>query len=195
MLRAGNAGPCHSSVSTNIDALIVNALWHPTTGHQLPCFRPSGERGRWPERCGLGGIDSRCTLWAYCCVLALRAPAYGGIPGSAPVNPARRIVALAALTLPVAALAQDGHLTLPDFSALAARASEHTDISLGAGLLHFASHFFDDKDPDAAATRRFMAGLRGIEEHSYKFSSHPAYSARGTDSARRQLRLPRWKRL
>jgi hypothetical protein len=111
------------------------------------------------------------------------------------MNTARRILALAALSLPVAALAHDGHLTLPDFSALAARASEHTDISLGAGLLHFASHFVDDKDPDAAATRRFMAGLREIEVHSYEFSSDQAYSASDIDSVRRQLQSPGWKRL
>ena len=111
------------------------------------------------------------------------------------MNTARQVLAMAVLTLPVAALAQDGHLTMPDFSALAARASEHTDISLGGGLLHFASHFVDDKDPDSAATRRFMAGLREIEVHSYEFSSDQAYTASDIDLVRRQLQSPGWKRL
>src|SRR5260221_14528860 len=98
-------------------------------------------------RRGLGGIDSRCTLWAYCCVLALRAPANGGIPRSAPMNAARRILALAALILPVAALAQDGHLRLPDFSGLPPRASQPTDVSLRSGLLDFPGPFVDCKAP------------------------------------------------
>jgi hypothetical protein len=111
------------------------------------------------------------------------------------MNTARQILALVAFALPVAALAQDGHLNLPDFSALAARATEHTDISLGAGLLHFASHFVDDKDPDSAATRRFVAGLREIEVHSYEFSTDQTYSASDIESVRRQLQSPGWKRL
>jgi len=40
------------------------------------------------------------------------------------------MLAVAAFDPAGAALAQDGHLTMPDFSALAARASEHTDVSL-----------------------------------------------------------------
>jgi hypothetical protein len=111
------------------------------------------------------------------------------------MSTARQLLALAALSLPVAALAQDGHLTLPDFKQLAARASEHTDISFGADLLHFASHFIGDKDPDAAATRRFMAGLRELEVHSYEFSTDQAYSASDIDMIRRQLQSPGWKRL
>ena len=107
----------------------------------------------------------------------------------------RQILALAALTLPVAALAQDGRLTMPDFSALAARSSEHTDISLGGGLLSFARHFVNDNSSDAAAAGRFMAGLRSIEVHTYEFSSDNAYSASDIDSVRRQLQAPGWKRL
>jgi hypothetical protein len=113
------------------------------------------------------------------------------------MNTARQILALAALTVPMAALAQDGHLRLPDFSALAARASAHTDITLGGGLLNFARQFVNenDHDPDAAATRRFMADLRSIEVHSYEFGSDHAYSASDIDSVRRQLQSPGWKRL
>jgi hypothetical protein len=113
------------------------------------------------------------------------------------MNTARQILALAALTLPVAALAQDGHLKLPDFSALAARASEHTDISLDGGLLNFARQFVNENDrgPDAAASRRFMANLRSIEVHSYEFKTDHAYSASDIDAVRRQLQAPGWKRL
>lgn len=107
----------------------------------------------------------------------------------------RKILALAALIVPAAALAQDGHLKLPDFGALAARASEHTDISLGAGMLNFARMFVDDKKPEDAAARKFMAGLREIEVHSFTFGGDHAYAPSDIESVRRQLQAPGWKPL
>ena len=111
------------------------------------------------------------------------------------MNLARQLVALAVMTLTAIALAQDGRLRLPDFTALAARASDHTDVSLDSGLLNFASHFGDDKDPDTAQAHKLMAGLRNVEIHSYEFGTDDAYSASDVDKVRQQLQSPNWKRL
>jgi hypothetical protein len=111
------------------------------------------------------------------------------------VKVAKQLVALAVLALPAFVLAGDGRLSLPDFSALAARASDHTDVSLDGGLLKFASHFMDEKDPDAAQAHKIMAGLKNIEIHTYEFSADNAYSASDIDLIRRQLVAPGWKRV
>jgi len=111
------------------------------------------------------------------------------------VKVAKQLMALAVLGLPAIVLAGDGRLTLPDFSALAARASNHTDVSLDGGLLDFASHFVDEKNPDAAQAHKFMAGLKSIEIHTYEFNADNAYSPGDVDMIRRQLQSPAWKRL
>ena len=111
------------------------------------------------------------------------------------MNIARQLVALAVMALPAIALAEDGRLTLPDFSALAARASDHTDVSLDGGLLNLASHFIDDQDPDSAQAHKLIAGIRNIEIHTYEFSADAAYSTSDVDKIRRQLQSPEWKRL
>lgn len=108
---------------------------------------------------------------------------------------AKQLMALAVIALPAISLAQDGRLKLPDFSALAARASDHTDVSLDGGLLNLASHIVDDKNPDTTQAHKLMAGLKNIEIHTYEFSADGAYSASDVDQIRRQLQSPNWKRL
>jgi hypothetical protein len=104
-------------------------------------------------------------------------------------------VTLAAVALPAMSLAQDGHLNLPDFTGLAARASDHTDVSLDGGLVNFAGQFVDDKNPDAAQVHKLMVGIKNIEIHTYKFTTDDAYSKSDVDKIRRQLQAPNWKRL
>ena len=36
---------------------------------------------------------------------------------------------------------ESGQLTLPDFSSVASRATESTEVTVGPWMLHFASHF------------------------------------------------------
>jgi Domain of unknown function (DUF4252) len=107
----------------------------------------------------------------------------------------RTLVTLALVAVPVTLMAEDGRLKMPDFSALAARASDHTDVSLDGGLLKLAGNVIDDKKPDAAGARKLIAGLKDIEIHSYEFSADNAYSASDVEQIRRQLQSPEWKRL
>jgi hypothetical protein len=111
------------------------------------------------------------------------------------MNLAKQLLALTVVALPLTVLAQDGRLKLPDFSALAARASEHTDISLNGDQLSLASHIGDDKNRDIAQAHKLVAGLKNLEIHTYEFSADDAYSASDVEMVRRQLQSPEWKRL
>lgn len=90
---------------------------------------------------------------------------------------------------------ESGRLTLPDFSGLASRATESTEVSVGPWMLHFASHFASRRDPDGAGTRRLLANLKGITIHSYEFDHDNAYSIADVNRVREQLAAPQWRRL
>jgi hypothetical protein len=91
--------------------------------------------------------------------------------------------------------AEPGRLILPDFRELETRASECTVVTVGPWLLHFASRFADNHDPDGAATRRVLANIRSITVHSYEFDSDFVYSQADVEAVRAQLRGPNWNRL
>jgi hypothetical protein len=68
-------------------------------------------------------------------------------------------------------------------------------VTVGPWLLHFASHFANDHDPDGAAARRVLANIKSITVHSYEFDSDFVYSQADVDAVRAQLRAPNWNRL
>jgi hypothetical protein len=119
----------------------------------------------------------------------------GVIAESVSMNLAKRLVAVALVALPSVLLAEDGRLKLPDLSALAAKASDHTDVSLNGDLLGLAGHFMDGQNSGDAQAQKLLAGIKDIEIHSYKFTADNAYSSSDVDQLRRQLQSPEWKRL
>ncbi len=86
-------------------------------------------------------------------------------------------------------------LDLPDFDALADKASESVNITLDSTLLGLAARFLDAEDPADAAAREAIAGIKGIYVRSYTFDTDFAYSAADVERVRRQLATPGWKRL
>ena len=90
---------------------------------------------------------------------------------------------------------ESGRLTLPDFSDLASRATESTEVTVSSWMLHFASHFASRRDPDGAAAKRLLANLKGITIHSYEFDHDNAYSLADVHRLREQLAAPQWHRL
>lgn len=111
------------------------------------------------------------------------------------MNMNRAALALGCLLLPAWAAAQGAKLNLPDFSPLAAKATESVNISLNPWLLHTAASFIDDKDPESAATREMLAGIESVEVRSFEFGSDSAYSSADIDGVRRQLTGPGWTQL
>jgi hypothetical protein len=104
-------------------------------------------------------------------------------------------LALACLLLPTLGAAQDPKLKLPDFGSLADKATESVNISLNPWLLRIAAASIDGKDPDSAATKKLLAGIKSIEIRSYQFATDSAYSAADIDAVRLQLTAPGWSRL
>ena len=111
--------------------------------------------------------------------------------------PLWRCLAAAALALAAStALATPAALlNLPDFDALAARATETVNISLDTSLLGLAASFLDASNPDDAATKELIAGLKGIYVRSYTFGQDFAYPAAQVEQVRKQLAPPAWQRL
>ncbi|HEY2465698.1 MAG TPA: DUF4252 domain-containing protein [Steroidobacteraceae bacterium] len=100
------------------------------------------------------------------------------------------------LLVPVlACAAPDPKLAIPNFSALAQKATESVTITLDPGLLGLAAKFLDSGDPQEAATKEVLKGLQGIYVRSYTFDKDSAYQQSDIEAIRSQLAAPGWNRL
>ena len=99
------------------------------------------------------------------------------------------------LALPALASAADpGRLQLPDFSALAKRATQSVDISLDPSLLRLASGAINsDSDGNAAAVNGLIQGIKGIYVRSYTFDNPGEYSRADVTAVQAQLLGPGWQ--
>jgi hypothetical protein len=95
----------------------------------------------------------------------------------------------------VAAAAPPGPLKLPEFDSLAGKAVQTVDITLDAALLNLASGFLDSKNPEDAATKDVIRGLRGVYVRSYTFDKDFAYPEADVERVRKQLLAPGWQKL
>ena len=104
---------------------------------------------------------------------------------------------IAALLLAGPTFAQTkGQLQLPEFAALADKASESVNVTLDASLLRMACRFLNaDEDPEQAAAKKLCAGLTGIYVRHYTFDNDYAYPKGDIDGVRRQLSAPGWSRI
>ncbi len=105
------------------------------------------------------------------------------------------IPALACLLLPIVGAAQGAKLNLPDFTALADKATDSVNISISPWLLRTVTALIDDKDADSAATKELLNGIKSVEIRSFQFGTDFAYSSADIDAVRRQLTGPGWSQL
>jgi hypothetical protein len=89
----------------------------------------------------------------------------------------------------------DGRLLLPDFSALMPQASDSVSITLDGPLLSLAARFLNGNDPQDAAVRELIGGLKGIYVKSYNFDKDFVYPSSSADAVRRQLLPPAWQQI
>jgi hypothetical protein len=89
----------------------------------------------------------------------------------------------------------DALLKLPSFDALSDKASKVVNITLDANLLGLAARFLDANDPEDAAAKELIAGLKGVYVRSYTFDTDFAYPKGDVDGVRKQLGSPGWQRL
>ena len=97
------------------------------------------------------------------------------------------IVGWALLLVRAAVAAPEALLTLPSFDALASKASHTVAVTLDSKLLGFAAAFLDPSNPQDAAARELIEGLKGIYVRSYEFDREFAYPSAELDSLRKQL--------
>jgi hypothetical protein len=104
------------------------------------------------------------------------------------------ILVSALLMLPALAAAADpGRLQLPDFSALAKKASQSVDISLDPSLLRLAGGAISyDSGDNGAAVNDLIKGIRGIYVRSYTFDRPGEYSKADVKALQAQLLAPGW---
>lgn len=96
----------------------------------------------------------------------------------------------------IAVASEPGRLELPDFSALAKKASQSVVISLDPSLLRLASGLFSaDADPADASTKELISGLKGVYVRSFHFDDDDIYSQSDVDAVRARLSAPAWQPL
>ena len=86
-----------------------------------------------------------------------------------------------------AAAAPDAPLRLPSFAALASKASHTVTVTLDSSLLSVAAGFLDPSNPQDAAARELISGLKGIYVRSYQFDGEFVYPRAEVDALRGQL--------
>lgn len=108
----------------------------------------------------------------------------------------RMLLLAAALALSAPAFAQlKGQLHLPEFAALADKASESVAVTLDSNLLSMGCRFLSAEDPAQADVKKVCTGLQGIYVRSYTFDSDFAYPKAEVEGVRRQLTGPGWSQI
>jgi len=97
-------------------------------------------------------------------------------------------------TTAVAAQRCGQDLKLPAMDALAAKATDATDISLDPNMLQAASKFVGG-DSEDAQIKQMVNGLRSIYVRSLEFDKTGEYSAADYDEFRKRLQDPGWTRI
>jgi len=105
------------------------------------------------------------------------------------------LVLVSTLSFCTNTFAADGQLKIPEFAGLADKAAESVIITLDPSLLRLAARFLDPSDPEDAAARAAIAGIKGIYVRSYKFDQDFAYPKADVDMVRKQLGAPGWQQL
>ncbi|HEX7359548.1 MAG TPA: DUF4252 domain-containing protein [Bryobacteraceae bacterium] len=89
-----------------------------------------------------------------------------------------------------------GSIQFPvDLDNLAARATESVNVTLDASMLHLASDFLGNNDPDQAKVKQIVSKLNGVYVRSFEFDKPGQYSMRDVAKIRAQLRKPEWTQI
>lgn len=91
--------------------------------------------------------------------------------------------------------AQGSQLNLPDFDHLRGKATETIDLSLGSFVMFLAGRFVSDGDPDSAAVKELLKGVRRMDVRHYEFAEDFVYSKSDLEAVRAQLASQGWSTL
>jgi len=101
----------------------------------------------------------------------------------------KRLIMVAALCfgLTSCAVARDPQLELPDFTHLRGKATESIDLSFGSFSLFIARRFVGDDDPQGAAVKDLLQGVRKVHLRHYEFADDFVYAKSDLDRVRAEL--------
>jgi len=88
--------------------------------------------------------------------------------------------------------APKGQLLIPEFSALADKASETVNVTLDGNILGMGCRFLNAEDPEQAKAKKLCTSLTGIYVRHYTFDTDYAYPKSDIDGVKRQLSAPGW---
>ena len=100
-------------------------------------------------------------------------------------------VAAAATTV----TAQDARIQTAPLDVLAGKASQVVDVNLDERLMQFAAKFLNTKEPDEAAVKEMVNGLKGIHVKVLEFETEGQYSPADVEAIRSQVRGAPWNRI
>ena len=93
------------------------------------------------------------------------------------------------------AMAQDARIQTAQLDTLASKASQIVDVNLDERLMQFAVKFLKKEDPDEAAVKDLVNGLKGIHVKVLEFETEGQYSAADVEAIRSQVRNAPWNRI
>ena len=95
---------------------------------------------------------------------------------------------------PCVVRAQDLKLP-PDVEKLSAKAKETVEVNMDGPMLHWASKFLSQEDPDEKKAAKLVENLKGIYVRSFEFTDEGAYTPADVESLRSQFKSPVWSRV
>jgi len=104
----------------------------------------------------------------------------------------KRLLIFACLALAAMAAPQQFQLNL---DSVAAKSSEHVDVSLNKATLQFAAKFLDADDADDAKVKKLIEGIEGIYVRHYKFKAAGTWTQADLEPVRTQLQGPGWSKI
>ncbi len=92
-------------------------------------------------------------------------------------------------------MGQDARIKTSQLDSLAVKASEVVDVNLDERLMQFAARFLNTKDPDEAAVKEMVNGLKGIHVKVLEFETEGQYSTADLETIRSQVRGAPWNQI
>jgi Domain of unknown function (DUF4252) len=101
----------------------------------------------------------------------------------------------AVLATAATATAQDARIKTAQLDTLSSKASQTVDVNLDERLMQFAAKFLNTKDPDEAAVKDMVHGLKGIHVKILEFEAEGQYTPADLEAIRSQVRNAPWNRI
>ncbi len=82
-----------------------------------------------------------------------------------------------------------------DLDRLASKAEDVVEVTVEENMLRLAAKFLKDNDPEEAAVKALINGLKGVYVRAYEFDKEGEYSSSDVEGIRSQLQAPGWTKI